>query len=269
MPQKPQVGEKNTQTQAGRRFPDTYHDIHVSARFPLGRPWCGRREYAANPELGHLPGFVNADLHQGNHEDPLNSVWTAPWVPESRYFRFDHNRKRISFAYEVMERDEQTAIERYYEAAAVLSAERGWDEIDPSKPMSFQVRTIIGRAPRMLKIAQAARAGDPWLLGHIDEPNEELARILNWKVVRVGGMEPDRAIGTPVVGRVEEPKAPLSPEQVLTTPPNQLAAMIAEIVNATMDAREQAKKKERTQNARDARAANRAKDTTEAGAMAS
>ncbi len=265
MPQKPLVGGPNTQTQAGRRFKDTYHDIHVSARFPLGRPWTGRREYAANPELGHQPGFVNADLSQGDHEDPFRSVWTAPWVPEARYFRFDHNRKRISFAYEVMERDEQVAIDRYYEAAAMLSAERGWDEIEPGKPMSFQVRTIIGRAPRMLKIAQAARAGDPWLLGHIDEPNEELARVLNWKVVHVGGMESSRAIGTPVVGRVEEP-APLSPAQVLSSSPTELAKMVAEIVNATLDAREKAKAASRTQNARDARAAKR---TTEAGSMAS
>ena len=263
MPQKPQVDAGNLQTQAGRRFPDTYHDIHVSARFPLGRPWNGYREYAANPELGHQPGFVNADLSQGDHEQPMTSVWSAPWVPEARYFRFDDQRKRISFAYEVMERDEQMALDRYYEAAAVLSAERGWDEIDPSKAMSFQVRTIIGRAPRMLKIAQAARAGDPWLLGHIDEPNEELARLLNWKVVRLGGMESDRAIGTPIVGRVEEPKAPLSVDQVLTTAPSQLATMIAEIVNATLDARETQKKRDRTQNARDARAANRSKTEAE------
>ena len=145
----------------------------------------------------------------------------------------------------------------------MLSAERGWDEIDPSKAMSFQVRTIIGRAPRMLKIAQAARAGDPWLLGHIDEPNEELARLLNWKVVRLGGMESDRAIGTPIVGRVEEPKPPLSVDQVLNTAPSQLATMIAEIVNATLDARETQKKRDRTQNARDARAANRSKTEAE------
>ena len=109
MPQKPQVDAGNLQTQAGRRFPDTYHDIHVSARFPLGRPWNGYREYAANPELGHQPGFVNADLSQGDHEQPMTSIWSAPWVPEARYFRFDDRRKRISFAYDVMERDEPMA----------------------------------------------------------------------------------------------------------------------------------------------------------------
>lgn len=266
MPQKPTLQNTNPNTQAAHRFVDTYLDIHKSARFPGGRPFWGYREYAANPELGHQPGFVSADLMPGNHEEPLTSGWIAPWLPEARYFRFNDNRKQISFAYEVMERDELSALERYWEAAAVVSGERGWEEVDPAKPLSFQVRTIIGRAPRMLRIAQAARAGDPWLLGHIDEPNDELAAILNYRVVRFGGRhESGFAIGTPVVGRVPEPAPPLTPEQVLSANPAALASLIADIVNATMDAREQVKR-ERTQKARSARSANRKSSQAESDA---
>lgn len=255
MPQKPTVDQGPAQTQAGRRFLDTFHDNHASARFRLGRPFCGYLEYAANPELGHQPGFVSADLSQGNHAEPLTSIWTAPWIPEARYFRFDYLRKKITFAYETMERDEQAAIDRHYEAAAKLSGESGWAEVEYGQPLSYQIRSIIGRAPKMLRIAQAARAGDPWLLGHIDEPNDELAQILNFKVIRVGGMERARAIGTPVVGSVPQPAAPLTVEQVLAAAAPDLAKMVAAIVAQTMAA----ERGTRTQAARDARAANRKK----------
>lgn len=174
-------------TQAGRRFTDTFFDIHRSTRFPKGRPWTGEREYAANPDKGDQPGFVTSDLAQGEHvvndagvndrAATFRSVWTAPWIPYPKYFRFNYRRKLITFDYQRGLQDEQMAFDRYYEAAALLGAGLNI-RVDYGRVPSFQITAKLGYPTRFVPVFRAAMAGDPWLLGHIDEPNVELAHVL-------------------------------------------------------------------------------------------
>jgi len=234
LPTKPTTsGASTTGSQRDRRFLDTFHDQHKSARFPVGRPWCGYREYAANPELGHQPGFIDAQLTQGDHEDPFGSNWIAPWIPEfnggrTSYYEYDYLRKKITIRYDHVFANDTLGFDRYYEAAAKIAGANGWGEIEYGVIPRYQVTALIGLPPRSPKIAQAAMAGDPWLLGFIEEPNAALAKLLG---ISTRGL----TFKAPV------PQAVVTPEQVLTLPPGDLAAMIAQAVAQAMAAQDATK----------------------------
>lgn len=234
-PSKPQVAGASTgRNQKDRRYTDTFFDIHRSTRFPRGRPWCGPREIAANTDLMLEDGFCIPDLMQGeyveddggncNRAATLSSVWAAPWRPMAKYFKFNYPRKLISFEYAKMRLEEEQSLEEYYTAAAILGAELNV-RVDYGVMPSFQITAKIGKPTRFLKIAEAALAGDPWLLGHIDEPNPELAAILgyNQRGMKVLSYNPDP---TPIV----------TPAQVIATPPTEMAKMIAEAVASALRA---------------------------------
>jgi hypothetical protein len=230
MPTKPTIGITTTGSQRDRRFLDTFHDQHKSQRFPVGRPWTGYREYAANPELGHQPGFVTAELTQGNHEDPFGSNWTAPWIPEfnggrTGFYEFDYLRKRITIRYDHVLGHDVAAWNAYFDAAAKIAAANGWGEIAFGLTPKFQITSVLGTPPRNPKIAQAAMAGDPWLLGFHDEPNSELAKLLG---ISTRGL----VMQTPTVA----PK--VTPEAVMAASPADLATMISEIVAKTLAAQQ-------------------------------
>jgi hypothetical protein len=241
-PSKPQtVGASTGRNQKDRRYMDTFFDLHRSARFQRGRPWCGPREIAANTDLMPEDGFCIPDLMQGEYvEDEMGncdrastlmSTWTAPWTPVAKYFKFNYPRKLISFDYARMRMDEEKSLDEYYQAAALLGAQLNV-RVDYGVIPSFQITAKLGHPTKFLKIAEAAIAGDPWLLGHIDEPNPDLAAILgfNARGMRVTSYAP------PV------PEPVVTPAQVIATPPADLMKMIAEMtaqaVAAAMDARE-------------------------------
>lgn len=226
-PSKPtSPGAATGRNQKDRRYMDTFWDIHKSPRFPRGRPWCGPREIAANTELMHEDGFCIPDLMQGEYveDDAGNndraatfaSVWHAPWKPLAKYFRFNYKRKTISFEYPKMRLDEQRAIDDYYAAAAKLGAQLKI-RVEYNVVPDYAITAVLGEPTKFLKIAEAAMAGDPWLLGHIDEPNPVLAQILgyNQSGLRVFSYEP--------------PEAVITPAAVMATPDSDLLKVIAEM----------------------------------------
>jgi hypothetical protein len=76
--------------------------------------------------------------------DTLTSAWSAPWIPLAKYFRFNYRTKRIAFAYEKMESDENEGLSRFWDAAAAMAGEN--DVIDPERPKAapFRIKRLIG-----------------------------------------------------------------------------------------------------------------------------
>lgn len=233
VPSKPKAATDGaSNTQASRRWTATLFDMHrytgPGRQFPKGRPWTGEMELAANPDRRHDPGFVTTDLMQGEYitDDSgqndraatFGSVWSAPWVPLAKYFQFNYKRGLITFNYQRMATDEDTAERRYYEAAAMLGAQLGV-RVDFKKVPPFAITAKLGM-PRFLgAVARAAMAGDRWLLGFIDEPNEELAKLLGF----------DRFGLRTSYNPEEQAKGLITPEQVIATPPDQMAALMARL----------------------------------------
>lgn len=212
------MGASTGRNQKDRRYPDTFFDMHRhSQRFPKGRPWTGQREIAANRDLiltnGSPPpdGFIGTMSpgeyvmnEAGGCDRPatFGSVWDAPWVPVEKYWRYDYRRKTISFDYAKMHLEESQSLELYYEAAAQMGAALNI-RVDYGVLPQFQILSKIGRPTKMVKIAEAAMAGDPWLLGFRDETNPELADILglNRRGMRVTSFVPTPS--TPLIQPAE------------------------------------------------------------------
>src|SRR3954468_22170879 len=98
-------GAAASRSQRDRRWTETFYDIHRHAqRFPQGRPFTGEREMrSGTEERSESAGFITSDLQCGAYYcespeqgqtpqermDTLNSAWQAPWLPISKYFRFN------------------------------------------------------------------------------------------------------------------------------------------------------------------------------------
>jgi hypothetical protein len=265
VPSKPKSGASSTGSQRDRRFTDTFFDDYRHPRFPNGRPFTGQREYQSGSETESIAaGFLQSDLQCGEYfcdspehlggtgqteaerQATLNSVWVAPWLPKGgkKYMKFDYRRKRISFLYDTLIQDERTALARWWDAAAKAAGDN--DVVDPTRPqaVSFRLKKLLG-SPMVylneIRLATAAKAGDPWLMGAIDEPNEALAKLLGWGDVQyLGGVE----FGDAEYVAVPQPRPAqpvLTPEQVLSVPMDQVQQMI-EAALAKRDAEEAAKK---------------------------
>jgi len=207
MPQKPQSQVSSVGSQRDDRYPDTFYDQHRSARFPNGRPWNGNREMAANK--GDKDGFIGT-LSPGDHTEPFTSGWTAPWYPEQRFFKYNHLRNKITIDYPAMRAHDAEYSDKYYSAAAIISYEKGWEPTREGTLPQFTIRKVLGNPPRSPKIAEAAMAGDPWLLGFSNEPNAELATLL----------------GISMDGLREAYAPPLTPGQVLSAHPYDVQELI-------------------------------------------
>ena len=248
-PSKPQnTGASSGRNQKDRRYTDTFFDQHrFAGRFPMGRPWSGVREIAANRDSVPVPhdGFVGAlqpgeyvQDEQGNVDRGATfaSVWQAPWVPLEKYWRFNYTRKTIAFDYAKMRMEEQASIETYYEAAALLGAELNI-RVDYGVMPHFQITAKLGRPSRMVAIAEAAMAGDPWLLGFKDEVNPQLADILGYTTRGLKRVTSFVPAGTPII----------SPDEVLATPQDELLQRLNELqaqvdaMNAEKEAQRQRK----------------------------
>jgi hypothetical protein len=224
MAQKPTTTVRSAGSQRDNRWVSTVYDQHKSSRFPRGRPWWGWLEYSA--ERQNDPGFV-AELTPGDHNDPNGSAWTAPWVPNQMAnangrstYRLNTKRDQITWLYQTIVADDTAAMQAYYDAAAKVAYTKGWDAIGFGQPVTFQIHSILGDAPRSPKIAEAALAGDPWLLGMTDTVNETLAELLK-------GNRP-HDLTTRVVNTV-------TPAQVLD-PTADINALIANAVQAALAA---------------------------------
>lgn len=218
--------------QANRRMLVTYRDHHKDRKFQDGRPWWGYVELPADPK--HPMGAVGA-MQPGNHEfpfgtreDPTHERWEAPWYPQEKFFDFDHRRGTIRLRYDKMIAEYTSENRVYYAAANKIAAGNGWEPPKMGGALHPRFIDILGQQPQSVKIPQAAQAGDRWLLGFTDEPNEELAKIL--KETTYGdwaGMTYEDALA--VAGGTKS--APLSnPEEVLSLNAAQLNDLIAAAV---------------------------------------
>lgn len=268
-PSKPQTsGAPGGRNQKDRRYMDTFWDVHRSARFPNGRPWCGPREIAANRDTTPVPhdGFVIPDLMQGEYvEDDngfpdraatLRAVWSAPWKPLSKYFVFHYPKKRIRFDYPKFRLDEEAEMRKYYQAAAKLGSKlniRVQFGVEPD----FQIVADLGSALSYIHnitIAEAAIAGDPWLLGHIDEPNMDLAEILGFT---------DRGLKVTSFEPVAKPD-PVVVERVIAQPDDQMTQLIDMLreQNALLHQQVDALKQKRAEKGEQLRAGKKTKGPT-------
>lgn len=270
-PSKPKSnGASVSGSQRDRRFTDTFYDTYKHAKFPNGRPFCGQREFQSGSETESInAGFLTSDLQCGAYfcDNPeqgqtlqeramsLASAWTAPWTPMQhggkKYMQFNYRRKIITFDYIRGERDEQNESDKYYQAAAKMSAANGWGPVQRGVMPSYQITAVMNEPPKFVPIWQAARAGDPWLMGAVDEPNERLAMILGLGEIQYfGGHE----YGDSQYVAVKKPEAsePLvTADKILSVPMDQVAQMIAD----ALAAHEAAKKKEAGDRMAKARAA--------------
>ncbi len=204
MPQKPVTQVRSVNSQASRRWVETVYDQHKSARFPKGRPFWGYVEIPSDPM--QAPSFVT-ELVPGDHNDPMNSSWSAPWVPEQRtttqgggarsYYRLDMRKLTLTWLYPAIIADDSQALEAYYDDAAQKAYEKGWPAPAYGDPIGPQLRAVCGPPPRSPKIAEAALAGDPWILGHTDQVNPELQELLK-NIRRPQPVAPPVAPCTPV-----------------------------------------------------------------------
>lgn len=151
----------------------TVRDQHKSARFPDGRPWWGYVELPANPH--QAPNFVG-ELQPGDHEDPFNSQWSAPWVPDAKYMKPDARKGRVSIEYGAMINDYERARREYYDKAVEIAYEKGWPAPEYNGPVDHRFRAVLGPIPQSVKVPQAALAGDPWILGFSDQCDDDLLR---------------------------------------------------------------------------------------------
>lgn len=227
MPQKP-VGEnvRSATSQGDLRWVATVYDQHKSARFPRGRPWWGHLERPTN--WAHDPGFVT-ELTPGSSDDPFGSTWHAPWYPDQvttttkRYFRVDHKTQSLTWLYATIITDDKAALQDYYEAAAQIAYTQGWKAPNFGEAVSFQIASILRKMPRSPKIAEAALAGDKYILGMTPEVNQVLADLL-------AGIRPETLLN-------ESDR--LSPAQVLAKP-DDLEVRIQQAVAAALAAQQAA-----------------------------
>lgn len=186
MPTKPTVGVSSVGSQRDRRYTDTFYDQHRSPRFLNGRPWWGEREFAANKP--HPDGFCSA-LNPGDHEKAklgdFSDQWDAPWLPPMQasvgggsYFEFNYRKNAITIRYDLIIRDDTEAMNKYYDAGSIVAYQKNWQPPKWGGLPDHTIVAVIGLPPRSPRVAQAAQAGDPWLLGHAKEVNEELAGLL-------------------------------------------------------------------------------------------
>lgn len=138
--------------------------------WPDGRPWwC----YTERPADGAATPMPVGDL--------IPHGWNAPWTPESKYMQLSlgtlsSNRFRIN--YERMIADYRQAMDEYYQRAAQEAAAFNLPIPDHGEAVTWKLRSIVGNPPKSAKIPEAALAGDRWLLGFSDEPNEQLQTLL-------------------------------------------------------------------------------------------
>lgn len=235
MPTKPTVGIRTTNTQSSNRKIVTLRDQHKSGRFPEGRPWWG---FAEKPvEAGDPWGLVGC-LTPGNHEQPFEDAWEAPWTPDAKWMQPNVERGKVNINYVGMTAEYQRSTREYYGECAVKASENKWVAPAFGGPVDSRFRAVVGRdIPQSPKIPQAAMAGDPWLLGNTTEINEDLARIIR-----------NTAFGSGVHVMEEGPP----PDTVQMTPVD-LAALVAAEVAKAMAAMPQAVVDGRSKASRDAK----------------
>ena len=133
--------------------------------------------------------------------------WTAPWEAPQAYIVSSIGKiSKVTFGngvvprgmttdrfridYEQMRKDDKAAYDAFLNHAIRVAFDRNITPPKYGQPLHYHLTTIVGPPPRDPRIAQAALAGNKWLLGQLMptfnpvtnqmevEEDEELARIL-------------------------------------------------------------------------------------------
>lgn len=158
-------------SQAKQRSLAIFYDQHKDgSRFPNGRPWWCHVERPADGAAMPMP--VGELQPHG---------WFAPWYPDQKYIimglnRLSDNHFRID--YQRMITDYTAAMREYYSKAVREAISLNLPAPEYNGVIGYRLAQIVGEPPKSPKIPEAALAGDRWLLGFHDEPNEALERLL-------------------------------------------------------------------------------------------
>lgn len=152
----------------------TIRDQHKCARFPDGRPWHGYVERASDPDK---PANFVQELLPGDHEDPFGSGWESPWYPDQRFKRVDVQKGRVDWQYGDLVNDLERARREYYAKVTEVGYEKGWPVPEYGAPMDHRYRSIVGPLPESPKMASAALAGDPYILGFTPHCDDDGLRV--------------------------------------------------------------------------------------------
>jgi hypothetical protein len=154
-----------------------WYDQHKTAKFPDGRPWWSVVERAADGAAMPMPvGEVQP------------AGWSAPWFPPPHCITRSIGRAkpgtsmyehRFVIDYGALVADDSASMREYYRRAAQAAAQLKEPIPQYGQDVSWGLAQIIGAPPRSPKIAEAALAGDEWLLGFSDLVNKPLARLLD------------------------------------------------------------------------------------------
>jgi len=237
----PVKGRVEGKSQNGKRLLETVYDQHRSSRFPTGRPWWGWTEIPAN--AGELSDFC-MELVPGDTNDPNNSSWHAPWVPGPDYLRPNIRARQLIIKYDLIRSYYQREHEVYYEKAVDIAYRKGWEIPNPGAPMTAALAYLLGKAPISPKVADAAMAGDPWLLGFSDDVNQPLADLILGRPEQAFAHSPLLDVARTPDGRQA------TPSDVMQFTPDELLAF----VNRAMDQREQDKTNDRMAKLRQSKA---------------
>jgi hypothetical protein len=164
-------------SQASNRAPMFWYDQHKDANyrdangvalFEIGRPYWSWVERSAEGTAAPQPV---GELR------PMG--WRAPWMPPHKYIirsvgKIQHNGSWLTgpgstpffkIDYAEMMKEDKEATEAYYQLA-VNEAVRLKEPMPRfGQPLSPEMMLVMGKPPRSPKIAEAAMAGDKWLLG--------------------------------------------------------------------------------------------------------
>ncbi len=278
LPSKPSSkGAAGTGSQRDRRFTDTFFDNYIHpVRFPKGRPFTGQREYQSGSATESIAaGFLQSDLQCGEYfcDSPehiggtgqteqerqmtLASVWVAPWLPPGgkTYMKFDYRRRRITFLYDAYIVYMRNELAKFWDACAIAAGQG--EVVEPTKPdaLSFRLRKVFGSPHTFLgqiRLAQACQAGDPWIMGAVETPNEELAKILGLDVQYLGAKQDFGDSQFVAVPKAPTPDALIKPEAVIGIDPAMVAQMIADAL-AQHDAAQKQAARDRMEKARNAK----------------
>ena len=170
-----------------------YRNAEGVAIFEQGRPYWSYVERSSEGVAAPMP--VGEVIPMG---------WTAPFAVPQKYIvrsigRVQNNGQWLKGAgstqffkidYAGMMKEDREATEAYY-TLAVAEAVRLKEPLPRvGQPLSPELRLVVGKPPRSPKIAEAAMAGDKWLLGqqmpiwdaakgkYIVPENATLARLL-------------------------------------------------------------------------------------------
>lgn len=103
---------------------------------------------------------------------PIKALFAAPWIPDLKYIKWEHNAEEGRFAvridYAGAKADRRDALKEWTKNLLQVGAQLNGQAFDPQNP-TWAVLQKVGPKPQPVEIVIAAERGDPWILGLTDE----------------------------------------------------------------------------------------------------